>query len=152
MAVVAVNAPRLQDAVRVAVFSGPSDVIHQLITPALDDGFSDPRADVRQRGVPLDALPFALAPRADAPHRIEDPVRVIELVRRDDTLGARATAAAGMERIAFDLPNGKRLLIDVGENAAGGFAVETDARDHPILPAILLRPAGGLEVDVVVPL
>ena len=105
-----------------------------------------------ERLVPRHPLPLALAALAVAPQRIEDPIRILELVRRDDALGAGAAAAARVQRIAFDLADGQLLLVDVGEDAAGRLAVEADARNDPVVPAVLLRPARRLEVDVVVPL
>src|SRR5690606_1625719 len=65
---------------------------------------------------------------------------------------AGPSAAARMHRVAFDLPDVERLLVDVGEDAAGGLAVEADARDDPVAAAVLLRPARGLVIDVIVPL
>ena len=93
-----------------------------------------------------------VAALAVAPQRIEDAIRILELVRRDDALRAGAAAAAGMQRVAFDLADVERLLVDVGEDAARRLAVEADARNDPVVAAILLRPARRLEVDVVVPL
>ena len=52
MAVVTVDPPRLQDAVGVAVLAGTADVIHDLVTPILENGFSDSRRDVVERLVP----------------------------------------------------------------------------------------------------
>ena len=152
VAVVAVDAPRLQHAVGVAVFAGTADVIHQLVPAVLDDRLADPPADVVERLVPRHLLPAPLAALAGAPQRVEDAVGIVELVRRDDPLRARAAAAAGVQRVALDLADVERLLVDVGEDAAGRFAVEADARDDPVAPPVLLRPAGRLEVDVVVPL
>src|SRR5207245_3487671 len=69
----------------------------------------------------------------------------------DDALRARTAAAAGMERIAFDLANRQLFFVDVRQDAAGRFAVEADARNDPVVPAILLGPTRRLEVDVIVP-
>ena len=93
------------------------------------------------------------APRAPvALQRIEDAIGILELVRRDDALGAGAAAAARMHRVAFDLADVQRLLVDVREDAARRLAVEADARNDPVAAPVLLRPARRLEVDVVVPL
>src|SRR5262245_57058289 len=97
VAVVAVHAPRLQHAVRIAVLAGTADVIHQLVAASLDDRPADSSADVGERVLPRHALPRAAAARARALQRIEDAVRILELVRGDDPLGARAAAAARME-------------------------------------------------------
>ena len=93
------------------------------------------------------------APRApDALQRIQHAIGILELVGRDHALGARAAAAARMHRIAFDLPDLERLLVDVREDPARRLAVEADARNDPVVLPILLRPALRLEVDEVVPL
>jgi len=152
VAVVAVDPPCLQDAVRVAVFARPADVVHQLVPPVLLDRLADPRADVVQRLVPRDARPSALAAFAGALQRIENAIGIVELVRGDDPFRAGAAAAPGMHRIAFDLADVQLLLVDVGEDAARGLAVEADRRNDPVVAALLPRPARGLVVGVVVPL
>src|SRR6185369_10249538 len=53
--------------------------------------------------------------------------------------------------IALDLADGQLFLVDVGQDAACRFAVEADAGNDPVVPAVLLRPAGGFEIHVVVP-
>src|SRR5207249_3244609 len=112
----------------------------------------EPAADVVERLVPRDLLPFTGPARPVPLERIQDAIGIVELIRRHDALRARAPAAAGMERVAFDLPNVQRLLVDVGEDAARGFAVEADARNDPVMAPIFLGPARRLEVDVVVPI
>src|SRR5205807_7337794 len=49
------------------------------------------------------------------------------------------------------LADGQVLFVDVGEDAASRLTVEADARDDPVVALVFLRPARGLEVDVVVP-
>src|SRR5262249_5081738 len=132
VAVVAVDPPRLQDAVRVAVFAGTADVIHDFVAPVLDDRLSDPAADVVERFVPRHAPPGARSLRAVALERIEDAIRIFELVRRHDALRAGASAAARVDRIPLDLSDGQPLLVDVRENAARRLAVEADARNDPV--------------------
>ena len=56
-----------------------------------------------------------------------------------------------MHRVPLDLAHRKGLLIHVRENPAGRLAVEADARDDPVAPPLLARPARGLVVHVVVP-
>src|SRR6476646_10657582 len=150
--VVAVDAPALQHAIDVAVLAGPADVVYHLVPPVLLNRLADPAADVFELLVPRDARPAAVAARAAALERIENAIWIFELIGRDDALGARAAARPGVDRVALDLANVEGLLVDVGENAARRLAVEADARNDPVAPAFLLRPAGGLEVHVVVPL
>src|SRR5690606_32430164 len=83
---------------------------------------------------------------------IEHSIVVLELSRGHDPLGAGPSTAAGVHGIPLDLTDVERFLVDVGEDPARRLAVEADARDDPVLPPILLRPAGGFEVGVIVPL
>src|SRR5207244_6195417 len=95
--------------------------------------------------------PRAGSALAIALERIENAIRIVELVRRDDALRARAPAAAGMDRIALDLSDGQLFLVDVREDAARRLAVEADARNDPVVPLVFFRPARRLEINVVVP-
>jgi hypothetical protein len=122
------------------------------VAPVLDDRGADARADLGERIVPRDLPPLARAASAVALERIENAIGIVELIRSDDALRTGAAAAAGMERVAFDLANRQRVLVDVGENAARRLAVEANARNDPVAPAILPGPTGRLVVDVVVPL
>ena len=152
VAVVAVEAPGLEHAVRVAVLAGTADVVHQLVPPVLFERLPDARAELVQHLIPRHLLPRAGAARAHALQRIQDPIGILELVGRDDALGARPAAAAGMNRVAFDLADLEGLLVDVRDDPARGLAVEADARNDPVAPSILLRPDRRLVVDVVVPI
>src|SRR5262249_42041655 len=78
-------------------------------------------------------------------------IRILELIRRDDTLRARSAAAAWVERVPFNLANGQLFFVDVRQNAAGCLAVEADAWNNPVAAAVLSRPARRLVVDVVIP-
>src|SRR5436190_2345202 len=151
MAVMAVDAPRLEHAVGVAVLAGAADVVHDFVAPVLDDRLADARSDVVERLVPRHACPLSGSAIAVALHREQDPIGIVELIGRHDALGARAAAAAGVQRIAFDLSDRQPLLIDVREDAAGRLAVEADARDDPVLPPLLPRPRRRLVLGVVVP-
>src|SRR5258708_2593848 len=103
VAVVAVDAPGLQHPVRVAVLARTADVVHQFVPAAFLDRGANAAADVAERLVPRDARPLACAALARAAQGIQDAVGILELVRRDDALGARAAAAARVHRVAFDL-------------------------------------------------
>ena len=152
VAVVPVEPPCLQHAVRVAVLAGTADVIHDFVPTVLENGFPDSRCDVVERLTPRHLAPFSRTAFAVAGQRIEDAIRILDLVRRDDAFGARAAAAARVHRIALDLPDRQLLLVDVCEDSARRLAVEADARDDPVVTAIFFRPARRLVIDVVVPL
>ena len=151
MAVVSIHAPRLQDAVRVAVLAGTADVVHDFVPPVLDDRLPYASRDVVQRLVPRHLAPLSRSPLAAAFERVEDPVGILELVGRDDALRARTAAAARVQRIALDLADLQLLLVHVGEDAARRLAVEAGTRDDPVVLPIFLRPARGLEIHVVIP-
>ena len=118
MAVVAIEAPGLQDPVHVAVFAWTADVIHHLAATVFENGLADAAPDIFQDLIPGDAGPFTTTPFADAFERIQDAVRVFDLVRRDHTLRARPAAAARMVRVALDLPDIKRVLVHVRNHPA----------------------------------
>src|SRR5690606_27513479 len=119
----------------IAVLAGTSDVVHHLVAAVLEDRPADPSADVLERFIPRHLLPASLAALARAAQRIQDAIRILELVGRDDALGAGPSAAAGMHRVAFDLADVERFLVDVRQDPAGRLAVEADARDDPVAAA-----------------
>src|SRR5207244_9522532 len=97
-----------------------------------------------ERLVPRHARPPASAPLSVTAQRVENPVRILELIRRDHALRAGAAAAARMQRVALDLADGQLFLVDIGKDAAGRLAVEADAGDDPVAAFFFFRPAGGL--------
>src|SRR5206468_12815867 len=112
VAVVTVHAPGLQHAIRVSVFAGAADVIHDFVAPVLADGLSNPPGDVIQRFVPWHLLPLPAAAIAGALQRIENAIGVVELIRCDDPLGAGPAAAARVERVALDFAHGEIVFVD----------------------------------------
>ena len=114
MAVVAVNAPGLEHAIGVVGLAGATDVIHDLVVATLVDRRADAVTNLVERLVPRDALPLTAAPLADALHRVHDPLGVIHLIQRRWALGAVASSAGWMLRVAFDLVDlaiSQRFLI-----------------------------------------
>ena len=118
MTVVAVESPRLNHAIGVPVFAGPTHVIHDLAAPVFRDGRAHTRADRVEHFIPGDALPFALTAFTDTLERVQNAVGIFKLIRRDHALGARAAPAAWMHRVALDLADVERVLVDVGKDAA----------------------------------
>ena len=151
MRIVAVDPPGLEDAIHGAVVPGSADVVHDLLTAALRDRPPDPPADVVEGRLPGHPLPAALAAIPDAPEGMEDPLRVLHLVDRGRSLGADTAAASRMNGVPLEAPDLARLLVDVGEEPAGGLAVEADRRDELVAPLDLPRPRGGVVLDPVVP-
>ena len=117
--VVPVNAPAGQDPLGEAVFPRPPDMVHDLVPAVLRDRRPDPGGDVLQRLVPADLRPAALAAPAGPLERVQDPVRVGDLVERGGPLGAVTPAGAGMLGVALELADGQGVAVDVSKQAAG---------------------------------
>src|SRR2546421_7143945 len=145
---VAIDAPGLQHALHVAVLARAADVVHHLRLAVFHDGRTDPGRDGVERLVPGAALPAPLAAPAGPLERVEDAVRVVDLVERGRPLGAGAAAAAGMDRVALELLHLQGVFVDVGEQPAGRLAVEAGGRDQHVAtgdargpgPAVILHP------------
>ena len=86
--------------------------------------------DVVDRLVPGDALPLARAARADAAHRVFQPVRVIEPLDLADAAGA------GMQRRQLGLP-ARRIGRDLDDPVVDDMGV-----DHAAAAAIVAAGAG----------
>src|SRR5207237_7557127 len=100
-----------------AVLARTADVVHHLVRAALDDRPADPARNVVERFVPRDALPLARAAGPGPAKRVEDPVRVGDLVQRRRALRAVATAPARVLRVPLQLPDLAGFLAHVGEQA-----------------------------------
>src|SRR5690606_22165822 len=108
VAVVAVDAPRADAAVGVAILARPPHVVHDAVAALLAAG-AHPAGDVGERLFPRHALPLALAALAHALERVEDALGVVGLVVRGRPLGTVAPAAARMRRVALELLHLQRL-------------------------------------------
>ena len=71
-----------KDAIRVPSSTGPADVIHDFAPPSLLNRPTHAAADVGERFVPRHAAPGTRSARAVALQRIQDAVRIFELIRR----------------------------------------------------------------------
>ena len=152
MAVVAVDAPGLQDAIDVAVVAGTAYVIHDLGEAAFDDRFANARCQRVEHLVPRRALELAAPARPLPLHRVEDAVRVLDLVDRRGALGAVATARTRVVGVAFDLLDLAVLLVDVGDQAARCFAVEANRRHQRVVALHAARPCARIELGPIIPL
>ena len=84
-------------------------------------------------------------------HRVQDPVRVGDLVDRRRALGAVAAARPGMLRVALELAHLPGLPVHVGEQPARGLAVEAGGGDEHVVPLLAGRPGPGGQLHPVVP-
>src|SRR5262249_26862013 len=147
-----VDAPGVEDPLVVdQLVAGTPHVVHHLVAAALDESLADSRRDVVERGVPADALPLPFPALTDALERVTDPLGVLHLVQRGGALGAVASAAARMLRVALELRDAPGVAIDVGEEPAGRLAVEADRGDEPVAARHLLRPRQRVVLLPVVP-
>src|SRR6266404_4434521 len=152
VAVVAVDAPRVEDALEVdQLVARPPQMVHHFLLPALDQRVPDAPADVVEHRVPGHALPLALAASGRAPQRIEDALRIRDLVEGRRALGAVAAPAPRMHRVALELVDLEGLDVDVGEQPAGRLAVEADRGDELEAALDLARPRLAVQLLPVVP-
>ena len=149
--VVAVDAPAGQDPFGVPVLARPADVHHDLVAASLGQRGPDPGRQRVEDLVPADPLPPAAAARAGPLHRVQDPVRVGDLVDRGRPLRAVAPARAGMLRVALELAHLPGVAVDVGQQPARGLAVEAGGGDEHVVPLLAGRPGAGGQLHPVVP-
>ena len=129
----------------------PPEVIHDFLLAALDERLPDAAGDVVEHLVPRHALPLAAAAVAGPAKRIEDALGVLHLIERGRALRAVAAATARVHRVALELLDLERGLIDVREESARRLAVEADRRDQRVTPLDLARPGNGVVLLPVVP-
>ena len=128
--------------------AGAADVVHHFVMAVFVERRADLRGDRVQRLVPGRALPLAAAALADALQRVEDALRIANLIDCRGPLGAEVAATARVFRIALKLLNLHRLAVDVGEQPAGRLAVETGSGDD----RVVALAAVGVHLFPVVPL
>ena len=116
-----------------------------------DQRGADPGRQRVQGLVPADPLPSAAAARPGPLHRVQDPVRVGDLVERGRALGAVAAARAGMLGVALELAHLPGVAVHVGQQAARGFAVEARGGDEHVVPLLAGRPGARGQLHPVVP-
>src|SRR3989337_1912955 len=118
MTVVPIHAPGLNDAVGISIFARAADVIDNPIAAA-GAGLAHLLRDFIECLFPGNAFPLAFAAFAHALKRIQNPFGVIDLVMGRRTFGAVSSAAAWVDRIAFEFANLKRVFVHVGEQTTG---------------------------------
>src|SRR5262249_20224444 len=152
VAVVAVDAPRLQHAIDVSVVARAPDVVHHLGAPIFLQGEAQARRHGGHDLVPAGALPLPAAARAAAFEGMQQALRIVGLRHRGRALGAIATTAARVMRVALETLDGTGLFVDEGEQTAGGLAVEAGGGDQRVVALDLAWPRLGVVLDPVVPL
>ncbi len=152
MRIVAVDAPGLERAIHDEVVAGAADVVHDLFAAILLKRFAHARADGFKHFIPTGARPLAGTAGAGALHGIEDAIGIVNLIDGRGAFGAEAAAAGRMFGIALEFLDLARFLVGIGEQAAGGFAVEANGGDDLKMFFDAAGPGIGIELDPVVPL
>src|SRR5579863_8944801 len=80
MAVVTIHTPGSQHTLHVAIMPWPSNMVHHLVASPLDNCATNFCGEGIQHFVPGRALPLPLAALACALQRIQDALRVVDLV------------------------------------------------------------------------
>src|SRR5260370_41359004 len=101
-------------------------MIHHLVATPLDDSCANFAGECFQYLVPRGTLPFAFTAFACAFQRVEDALRVIDLVDSSGSLSAVAPAPAGGIGIAFEFFDPARLLIPESIQAQSALPVEAE--------------------------
>src|SRR5579862_1482671 len=149
--VMAVDAPRLQQAVHDEIVTGTPNVIHDFFAAFFLNRLANAAAEGFEHFVPGGARPLPRTARTAALHGIENAIGIVNLIDGCWAFGAQTAATGGMHGIAFEFGNLPVRFIDVGEEAAGGFAVEADGWDELVVLLHAARPGLGIEFDPIVP-
>src|SRR5262245_54924206 len=120
MGIVAVHSPCLEHPLYVAVVARPADVIHHLIATVFDQRLTNLNGEGVEHFVPGGSFPASSASWTYPFERIEDTLRIVNLVDGRRTFGAIAATRSRMKWIAFEFADLTRFLVNIGEQAAGG--------------------------------
>src|SRR5260370_42613794 len=82
---------------------------------------------------------------------MQNAVRVGDLIQRRRTLGAVAPARTGVLRVAFKFLNFTGFFIDISEQSARRFTVETGRRDELVMPLFATGPGLGIKLGPIIP-
>ena len=151
MRVVAIYGPRGQHALGVSVLTGAPDVVHDLLVTLLLHRPTDARGDVVQGIVPRHPLPLPFPAGTRPFERIQDAIRVGDLVDGRGSLGAVAPPGTGVLGVSLELADLQRVPIDVREQPTSGLAVEARRRHQHVSLLDPLRPRLRVKLDPIVP-
>src|SRR5262245_15969313 len=151
MTVVPIYAPGTQHTLHIAIVARASDMIHDLVATVFDDGRADFGGECVQYLIPGGAFPFPLATFARPFQRVDDPFRIVDLVDGSRAFGAVPSATARVIGIALEFFDTTSLLVHVGHQTTGGFAVKADGGNDGIVPFDFTRPGFGVVFNPVVP-
>src|SRR6266850_3170529 len=141
VAVMPVDAPGVKDPLMIEqLMARPADVIHDLVASIFFQRFAYSCRDVVENFVPAHSFPFSLSPLSHTLQGITNALGIGDLIERRWPLGAIASSAAGVLRVAFESADAQRFLVDETEEAARGLTVKTDRRNDLIMLLYFSRP------------
>src|SRR3990172_3155621 len=152
MAVMPIHSPGLQHPIHVAFMTRSAHMINNFVISSCLQGLPDASGKIIQNFIPGNSLPLTFASLAGPFHRIKNAIRIVDLVDRCRTFRAIPAAAAGMIRIAFELPDLHGLLVYVTEKTTTGLAVETDRWHNHVMLCSACGPARWFVFYQVIPL
>ena len=150
MAIMAIHTPGLDDPVGVPIFARPPHVIDDPIASA-STALAHLFGDFSKRLLPGNPFPLTFPAFAYSFERIQDPLRIIDLIVCGRTLGAVSPAAARMDGIPLELANLVRFFIYVSQEPAGRFAIEAHSGHKRVASRHALRPRFAIPFHPVIP-
>ena len=152
MRVVPVDSPGLQRAFHDEVVPRAPNVVHHLLATPFLKRFANPRAKRLQHLIPGSANPLPCSARSVALHRIQHAIRILNLIDGRRAFGTETPAARRMHRIALELGDLPGFFVDIGQQSAGRFTIETNRRNKLIMLLQSTGPRLGVEFNPVIPL
>src|ERR1035441_2315876 len=132
--------------------AGTANVVDDFIATIFHDGLANATGEIVEHLVPRNAHPVPAAAFSDAFERIQNALRIGDLIQRRGALRAISSATSRMRGIAFELANLERLLVDICEQAASRLAVEANGRNYVVVILDFAGPMRGIIFDPVIPL
>ena len=128
------------------------NVISNFVVSLFLDRFANPGRDIIEDFVPSNTLPFSFTTFSRTLQRVENTIRVVDLVDRRWTLRTISTTASGVIGIAFKLADLIRIFVDVCRQSARAFTIETCRWNNRIVPFHTFGMLGRLVLRPVIPL
>ena len=151
MAVVPIDVPCLQHPIHISFMTRPPYMVCNFIIAALLQRLAYTSCNVVQHFIPGHPFPVARSAFALPLERIEDTIRIRDLVDGSRAFGTVATTAARVVRIALKLAHRIGLLVYKGRQSASAFTVEAGRRNDGIMFFHLARMVLCLIFHPVIP-
>src|SRR5262249_1384403 len=132
--------------------AGTTNVIDHFVATIFMERFTDSTGDIIEYGVPSCALPLTRSARTLAFHRIQNALRIVDLIDRRRTFRAVPPTAGRMRWIPFKLADLQCLFVNVSQKPASGFTVETCSWNKEVMLFDFAGPGRGFVLHPIVPL